>query len=177
MKNKNAFTLIELLIVIAVIGILMSIMMPAISGAKRSAMKAQAQTEMKSIETAIKSYFNEYGKLPAPSDFSQGGGDLPLDPDNSKKVIMVLTADEAEGGTANPREIMFLEPQGNNQQGEFNDPWGEQYRIALDTSYDGELNISEISVSGLRRRQAILSVGLFLQGGSSDTNDVLRSWQ
>jgi len=177
MGKKFAFTLIELLVVVAVIGILISIMMPSISSARRSAMKAKAMTEMKSIETAIKSFYNEYGKLPAPSSVQQGGADVLPNPDNTepdKEIIRILTATGKDGKAANPREIMFLEPQGSDQQGDFVDPWGKQYLIALDTDYDGKLTLLNQTV---QRRQAVIAYGLYEREGRSDTNDLLRSWQ
>ena len=72
MKSKSphgrsshfAFTLIELLVVIAIISILMGMLLPAISGAKDSTKRAQAQTDVRAIITACKAYANDYGKYP-----------------------------------------------------------------------------------------------------------------
>ena len=59
-----AFTLIELLTVIAIIAILMGLLFPALSAAKEQARRAAASTAVRSIVGACKSYYNDYGKFP-----------------------------------------------------------------------------------------------------------------
>ncbi len=59
-----AFTLIELLTVIAIIAILMGLLFPALSGAKEQARRAAASTAVRNIVNASKSYYNDYGKFP-----------------------------------------------------------------------------------------------------------------
>ena len=59
-----AFTLIELLTVIAIIAILMGLLFPALSGAKEQARRAAASTAVRNIVGASKSYYNDYGKFP-----------------------------------------------------------------------------------------------------------------
>lgn len=51
-ENKKAFSLIELMIVIAIIGILASVILISFSGKKRAAIKSY-MTSMKSIQTAV----------------------------------------------------------------------------------------------------------------------------
>jgi len=59
-----AFTLIELLTVIAIIAVLMGLLFPALSGAKEQARRADAGTAVRNIVNACKSYYNDYGKFP-----------------------------------------------------------------------------------------------------------------
>jgi prepilin-type N-terminal cleavage/methylation domain-containing protein len=59
-----AFTLIELLVVIAIIAILMGLLFPALGGAKESAKRGQAGTEVRNIVSACKNYYTDYGKFP-----------------------------------------------------------------------------------------------------------------
>ena len=54
---KRAFTLIELLIVIAVISILVSIALPRFRGMQDEGNIAKAKGELRTLQTAIESYF------------------------------------------------------------------------------------------------------------------------
>jgi prepilin-type N-terminal cleavage/methylation domain-containing protein len=78
LRPQFAFTLIELITVIAIIAILMGLLFPAMSGARDSARKAKAGTVVRSIVNACKNYQTDYGKFPpikeALTQGSSGGG-------------------------------------------------------------------------------------------------------
>src|SRR6266404_2840510 len=68
MKNNhrtNAFTLIELLTVIAIIGVLIALLFPAIRAALLKAEITKAQSAVTGLSGAFRSYYTEYGKWPA----------------------------------------------------------------------------------------------------------------
>ena len=67
-----AFTLIELLTVIAIIAVLMGLLFPALSGAKEQARRADASTTVRNIVSACKNYYNDYGKFPPVSSAMEG---------------------------------------------------------------------------------------------------------
>ena len=67
----RGFTLIELIVVIAVIGILFSIMFPAVSGMRERARKREADSTAAMLVSAISLYRSEIGKWPV--DESQQG--------------------------------------------------------------------------------------------------------
>jgi prepilin-type N-terminal cleavage/methylation domain-containing protein len=180
--KRNGFTLIELIAVIAILGILITLGSKGLRSARISAKKAQAMVEMASIETAIQAYALKYGKLPAASLVTQGAADISFGYDesdsaaaDSASIVSVLTmADDADPAD-NPAEVVFLEPQsGLAGDGTFRDPWGEQYRIALDTDYDGVLDVGGDIV---RRKLAVVAVGLYRLKDSINTNDLIKSWQ
>ena len=76
-RLKAGFTLLELLIVIAIIAILFAIMFPAFNGMKKTARKNQATTEVNALATAVRAYHTELGRWPIPSggpgDQNSGG--------------------------------------------------------------------------------------------------------
>ena len=59
-----AFTLIELLTVIAIIAILMGLLFPVLSSAKNQARRQSAAVAIRNIVSACKSYQADYGKFP-----------------------------------------------------------------------------------------------------------------
>ena len=61
MKMKQAFTLVELLVVIAVIAILAALLLPALSRAKSSAKRAACTSNVRQINLAVHLYADEHG--------------------------------------------------------------------------------------------------------------------
>ena len=86
---KKGFTLIELLIVIAVISILIGIALPRFRGMREEGFVAQAKGELRTLQTAVESYYIHHGGYPStwPSDIEDAspsiiGDDAPEDPFN-----------------------------------------------------------------------------------------------
>lgn len=66
-KSKRAFTLTELLVVIAVIGILAALLLPALAAAKERGRRTQCTNNLKQIGTAFQLYVDDHGdQLPGP---------------------------------------------------------------------------------------------------------------
>jgi len=67
-KKRRGFTLIELLIVIAIILILIAIALPNFLEAQIRAKVTKAQGEMRSLATAVESYYTDYNQYPPDGD-------------------------------------------------------------------------------------------------------------
>lgn len=63
-KKNSGFTLIELLVVISIIGILSSVILASLSGARRSADNAVSIAETRQFQTQLALYFLENGGYP-----------------------------------------------------------------------------------------------------------------
>jgi prepilin-type N-terminal cleavage/methylation domain-containing protein len=63
-NRLRAFTLVELLTVIAIIAILAAMLLPALSRAKLNAQKTQAKLQIQDIVTAIQNYNSAYSRFP-----------------------------------------------------------------------------------------------------------------
>lgn len=64
MKKQRGFTLIEMLIVIAVIGTLASIVVVSGNAARKKARIAQTLVDLGQVKLALEAYQSEYGKYP-----------------------------------------------------------------------------------------------------------------
>src|SRR5882724_8922947 len=111
-RDKRAFTLIELLTVIAIIGVLIALLFPAIKSALGKAETAKAQTSIAGLATAFKSYYTEYGKWPATTTDPSGIIST------TNWMVALLRGEDKSGADpampnvtyyGNPRKIRFLE--------------------------------------------------------------------
>lgn len=133
-QAKKAFTLIELLIVIGIIGILVGLLFPAAKAAIEAARRQQARAACHSIETAVRSYQNDYGKYPLQV---AGKSETELSDAEYLTLINILRG-TAAGLTENPRQNSYLDVPARYMDGTgaYIDSWDNRYRVVIDYSGD-----------------------------------------
>ncbi len=88
-KNEKGFTLIELMIVIAIIGILAAIAIPQFNAYRARSFNAASNTDLRNVMTAEEGYFTDYDTYTAVAGNLTGSYGLTT----SSGVVLTLTAD------------------------------------------------------------------------------------
>ena len=96
MKNNKGFTLIELIVVIAILGILAAVAVPKLSGLQGTAKAKVAISNEKMINNLIALYNAEKGSYPDSTDFA----DLLSDLQSANYLDSEVASDLAEANKA-----------------------------------------------------------------------------
>ncbi len=94
--QRHGFTLVEILVVIALIGVLAGILLVAVGGATGSARAARTKSTMESLSAAIDSFVLEHGELPGLvpvhvlHDADNGGGLESVYMTNTQNILLHL---------------------------------------------------------------------------------------
>ena len=81
MQRRQGFTLIELLVVISIIGLLISILLPAMNGARLAAISSTCLSQLRSVYQASTNYAADYI------------GEFPYDPDREDALHRMTSGD------------------------------------------------------------------------------------
>ncbi|NBX30032.1 DUF1559 domain-containing protein [bacterium] len=64
MSNRRGLTLVELLVVVAIIGLLVGLLMPAVQSAREAARRMRCSANIKQVALAVQAYHSSHGALP-----------------------------------------------------------------------------------------------------------------
>ena len=174
--GRGGFTLIEILAVIAIIGILAAILVPVAGHARQAALKRRAMVEMNSIKMAVLQFHQEHGYMPWPPTTVAGrqiwvGEDMWTVGDADQlEVIKILTGDNTlkktylqipEKSRASADSLVFV------------DPWKQPYRIGLDRDLDNAI-LPDATIGGdyVKEQALVYSLG----DPADDPRQVMKTW-
>ena len=170
-KNIKRFTLVEMLTVVAIIGILAGLIIPTVIIAQNRGRETQAKTDISSIMTAIKQVKTDYnGKILAGSDYTinkdvkagESSDVCTISGDKTDTFIAELSVpknsalDQTAKTRINKRRKTYLTPKSQfdptkdynsdaNKEALYRDPWGSQLTIYIKVKNTDELTIPDTS--------------------------------
>jgi prepilin-type N-terminal cleavage/methylation domain-containing protein len=155
--KRDGFTLVELLVVVAIIAILAAVILSAGGAAIRAAQRAKAANLATQIQTAALNYYTEYSVYPVPSTFVAGTdyyiSDGTSDQANWGNLIEALCGNisphsvttAVTPAVTNTRGIAFLQLKASDVDAEdaplnpisFNSTANPYFNIVIDSDYSG----------------------------------------
>lgn len=97
LDSKKAFTLIELLMVIAIIGILSGILIPTVGAVRKQANIAASKAQLSNYVTAIQMFKGDYGYFPLVSGTADSDNFDLNSPGTSSTFIQTLSGRNPDG--------------------------------------------------------------------------------
>jgi len=132
-RRKRGFTLLELLIVIAIIGILSTIAMPQLKDMPRRAAEAVLKTDLRTMRDCINQYYGDKGHYPPALEELVKAGYLhkvPIDPITKQADWVQIFEDDSESTP----DIEPTEPDGTGTEPGMMDVRSNSERLSLDGS-------------------------------------------
>jgi prepilin-type N-terminal cleavage/methylation domain-containing protein len=176
-----AFTLVELLVVVAIIAILAGVIMPTFYYAKKLARRNKAQATVKHLEIAFNSYLDNYKVWPA--DIAD---DTTYEIKDSGPPVKLFSMLRGSDPNSNPQGIAFynFEIPTNSAMAQDNaayDVWSDPdaastwkaYRVMFDKNYDNKITINGQEVY---RSVVVYGIGEDRTDNSGEGDDV-ASWK
>lgn len=124
MKKTKQFTIIEMLVVLAIISLIVGMLLVGIGIARESARETRAKAEMQQIKMAVTQYLSTFKQFP----FSGKEIDSKDDASDWETMWTYLN------GTENTRKQSFIKGKLDES------PWGGSYTLAVDDDYTNQID-------------------------------------
>lgn len=186
MRQKQTFTLVELLVVIGIIAILAGLVIPAVIRAQQQGRITQAKSDMATILLALKGVESTYNKM-VNGDSSFDGKTAKTDEDFPNCIILgggndtsvdaydcfiaeLSVPNKVSTPNINKRKIKFLDPNpkfdptknysdADNLPYLWRDPWGNRYVIIINTQLTDEIPNPADTNKSLAAKAIVYSYG------------------
>lgn len=169
MRKTKPFTLIEILVVIAIIAILAACIYPALMAVQNNSNRTKTETILTGVNTAIKVYKGDYNALPAVGGsvqkrIGEWSGNLDdMKPNSTYTTFFdILTYKNYENGSgdpteevkkANPKSKQYLDPpkeyfKVKENRHSIRDAWNRPIVVFLDKNKDERVEIESSYANG-----------------------------
>jgi prepilin-type N-terminal cleavage/methylation domain-containing protein len=187
LRRSRGFSLIEILVVIALIGILAGIITAALNSTRDKGKRAKAQTELRHVRNGVLLLEFDTGKWPNGCTPGAIGATMEVDLDSTNAGLLSFPAG-AEFGTVTTDAVANPDCEWDQQDfalwtGPYtqfgNDPWGNAYQFDPDYYVydDGRSTCRPTGSDNNVKKAVIVSAGadgiLGTSQGSYDCNDVV----
>ena len=174
--RRSGFTLVEMLVVVAVIAILAAILIPSIGSARKAAQRRKAELECNAIKTAVEQFFSDFKYMPwgDPDDAKArvGADQWAEEAADQKNVLAFLRGENKLGKSyleVSSRDSK-ASAEDEEDEGVFYDPWKNLYRIGMDRNLDQQVDYQNKTY---KARVLVISNG---PDGEPDTDDDIRTF-
>ncbi|MFH1422888.1 MAG: type II secretion system protein [Planctomycetota bacterium] len=122
--KKSGFTLVEMLLVIAIVGILITILIPSVIGVSEETKTKQAKADLRSLMSAVEQYYLKNNRYPEPVGSLETllqamdprvVNEVPVDPFSKTLLEYQYAVDNFTATTGRPTYVIYsVSPDGDD---------------------------------------------------------------